>query len=257
MGHPLAFATLSRLFLGQHADSDEQAFRAERAVRMANQPGLVALSLKVDGSLLVRKFDDRAHAAAHRIGVCEGAHPLSLIHEHPAFRVAAQAVFRIRRKASGPGFIILWIRIGVLLIHRNGLRSFVCRRTFADDCGIVRFLPGSSRRPIPHDLCTFLLVKLQHAIRQPRLLNDDGLHADDERLSIGLIGSLSARERVHLAVHGDAGRLRQRRCTKQAHQHQSKQRHTKHFFHRTTSFFPFIWDAPSIPLRFGVGLYGV
>ena len=257
MGHPLAFATLSRLFLGQHADSGEQALWAERAIRMANQPGLVALSLKVDGPLLVRVFDDLAHPFAHRIGICEGAHPLPLIHERPAFRVAAQAVFRIRRKASGPGFIILWIRIGVLLIHRNGLRSFVCRRTFADDCGIVRFLPGSSRMPIPHDLCTFRLVKLQHAIRQPRLLNDDGLHADDERLSIGLIGSLSARERVHLAVHGDAGRLRQRRCTKQAHQHQSKQRHTKHFFHRTTSFFPFIWDAPSIPLRFGVGLYGV
>ena len=213
---------------------------------MANQPGLVALGSQVDGSLLVRKFDDRAHAAAHRVGVREGAHPLPLIHERPAFRVAAQAVFRIRRKASGPGFIILWIRIGVLLIHRNGLRSFVCRRTFTDDDGIVRFLPGSGRMPIPsiqQDCCVLRPNKLQRAVREPRLLNDDGIRADDKRLSIGLIGSLAARERVHLAVHGDAGRLRQRRCTEQAHQHQSKQRHTKHFFHRTTSFFPFHWGC--------------
>ena len=127
-------------------------------------------------------------------------------------------------------------------IHHNGLRSLVCCRTFADDCGIVRFLPGSGRMPIPsiqQDCCVLRPSKLQRAVWEPRLLNDDGLRADDERLSIGLIGSLATRERVHLAVHGDAGRLRQRRCTKQTHQHQSKQRHTKHFFHRTTSFFPF------------------
>ena len=84
-----ALASRGGFLPGQRTDSCEQAFRAERAVRMANQPGLVALGSQVDGSLLVRKFDDRAHAAAHRVGVREGVHPLPLIHERPAFRVAA------------------------------------------------------------------------------------------------------------------------------------------------------------------------